>query len=807
MLRDTRLAAVLSLAIGIGANTAIFSAAHAILLKPLPYKDADRLAILWNRSPGLNIAEDWFSTAQYFDIKQQHSGLETVALALGANLSLTGTEGDAVRVGAIRVSSNLLPMLGTHAALGRLFTEAEDHPGQPAVALLSHALWSSRFGADPSIVNQKITLNGQPVTVAGVLPRGFSLPREVLPTLGVTEDGEIFLPLPLPDNASTIRTREDYNIMATLKPGVTLAAAQAEMDGLTARLRQDHPDVYPPNGGLTFSIVPIHEQVSGRIERPLVLLVGAVGFVLLIACVNVANLLLARAIARRREFAVRAALGASRGALVRLQLMEGAKLAAAGAALGVLLAAGAIRWIRALRPADVPRLDDITINLPVLAFTLGIAVLAALIFSLAPALGAGRARPQDALADATRGSSGAGALWGRARAGRRWLVAGQIALSVMLLVGAGLLIRSFRALQDVPPGFNPDGVMTVELSLAGTRYPNGPAVIEGYKTLWARLGAIPGVTAAGGVTSLPMSGFFAWGPITVEGRVPPPGEKFINADIRTAAGAYFDAMGIPLERGRVFDDRDGLPDAQRVAIIDTLMAQTLWPGEDPIGKRLKFGDAASTSPWETVVGVVGRVKQYGLDADARIAYYRPHLQSPARNLFVAVRTNGDLAALGPAIAREVRTFDSKLPLYHLRPMSRLVDASMARQRFAMTLLTGFAGIALVLAAVGIYGVMAYHVTQGTRDIGIRIALGATPGGVLRLVMRYGAVVAAIGLAAGLAGAWLGAHVMADLVFGITPRDIATFAAATLVLGFVALVALWLPARRASRVDPTHALRG
>lgn len=382
----------------------------------------------------------------------------------------------------------------------------------------------------------------------------------------------------------------------------------------------------------------------------------------------------------------------------------------------------------------------------------------------------------------------------------------------------------------MPAGFDARGVLTLELTLSGPKYKDGAAVMEGYKQLWTRLNAIPGVSASGGVTSLPMSGFFAWGPITVEGRVPPAGEKFINADMRTASGDYFKAMGIPLKQGRLFEPTDVLPApaapgtsapaprapnapaaplaplVSRVLVIDERMAQDLWPGQDPIGKRIKFGDAASESPWETVVGVVGRVKQYGLDADARIALYRPHTQSPSRALFVTVRTSGNASTLATDVTREIRAFDKDLPLYHVQTMNTRVDESLARQKFATTLLTVFASLALALAAIGIYGVMAYLVTQGTREIGIRVALGATPSGILSLVLGQGALVAGVGLAAGLAGAFTLAHVMESLLFGITARDPITYVGVGLVLSAISLIAVAIPAVRAARVDPINALR-
>jgi putative ABC transport system permease protein len=799
-------AAVLSLAIGIGANSALFSVTSALLLRPLPYKNADRLVILWNRSPGLNIAEDWFSTAQYFDIKTGHSGFEQVALAIGGNFNLTG-DGDPERVGVVQVSSNLLPMIGARPALGRLFVAEEDAPGHPRAAVLGYGIWTRRFGNDPRVVGRSLTLNGQPYTIAGVLPQDFSLPREVLPTLGVAEDGEIFLSLPLPAAAASDRNHEDYNIVGTLKPGVTVARAQAEMDALTSRLRRDFPNDYPPNGGLTFSIVPLFEQVVGNIRRALLILVGSVGFVLLIACANVANLLLSRALAREKEIAVRAALGASRARIARQLLTESLLLSLFGGALGVVLAYAAVRGVHVLQPPGLPRLRDIAIDGRVLLFTFALCLTAGVLFGLAPAFAAGRLNVYGTLKDAARGS-GAGALWGswgRGNRLRRLLVVSELALAVVLLVGAGLLIRSFARLQNVAPGFNANGVLTVELTMNGRKYANGPAVIDTYRQLWERLDHLPGVSASGGVTALPLSGYFSWGPITIEGRTLPPGERFINADQRIVSGRYFEAMGIPLRSGRFFNEQD-TADHPRVIIIDEFMAAEMWPGQDPIGKRMHTGDAQSTSPWRTVVGVVGRVKQYTLDADGRIAMYIPQTQNPSRAMFVTVKADGDPAALASQVAKEIRTLDPDLPLYHLEPMTTRVEGSLARQRFSMLLLSLFAGVALALASIGIYGVMAYLVGQSTREIGIRMALGASQRAVLAMMLRQGLTVALAGAAIGVAGALALSRVMRSLLFGVQGSDPLTFAAVSLLLGGVALVATYLPARRAARIDPMVSLR-
>jgi putative ABC transport system permease protein len=798
-------AALLSIGIGVGANTAIFSVTNALLFHPLPYPNADRLAILWNRSPGLNITEDWFSTAQYFDIKTRHSGLDDVAIAIGAYMTITGDGGEPDRIGAIRLSSNLLPMLGARVVRGRLLRPDDDRPGSAAVALLHYGTWTRRYGGDPAVVGRTVTLNGQPYEVVGVLAREFSLPREVLPTLGVVEDADLVLPLRLPPDAATIRTREDYNIVVRLKAGVTFAVAQTEMNGLTASLRREFPQLYPPNGGLTFSLVPIQEQVVGDVRPALILLSGAVGFVLLIACANVANLLLSRALGRRREMAARAALGASRARLVRQMLVESVLLALGGGVLGVLLAWTGVGWIRAIQPADVPRVASIAIDGDALAFTLAVSLVSGLLFGLVPALSVTGFDLHSSLKDAGRGASASGAAWARRPGPRQVLVVTELALSVVLLIGAGLLLRSFARVQQVPGGFDADGVLTFELALTGGKYPDSSTVRHAYRALWERLGGIPGVVSVGGVIPLPLSQFFAWGPIQVEGRTPPAGEQFINADQRVATSHYFETMGIRLVEGRFFTDQD-LTSTARVVIVDDRMAADLWPGQSAIGKRIRYGDQTTETPWETVVGVVARVKQYALDADARIAFYRPHTQQPSRSLYVTVRTAGDPRTLAGAVRAAVRAVDPDLPVFRLTTMRARVETSLARRRFLMTLLALFAVVAAALAAIGVYGVMAYLVSQGAREMGIRIALGASPAAIQGLVLRQGLVLGVVGVAAGVAGALGLTRLVAGLLFGIAANDPLTFTVIATTLAAVVLAASYLPARRAARTDPVVALR-
>jgi predicted permease len=795
---------VLSLAIGIGANTAIFSITSALLLHPLPYKDADRLVILWNTSPGLGITQDWFSTAQYFDIKNGHHGFEQIALAIGASYNLTG-DGEPERVGIVRATSNLLPMLGAKALYGRLFTPEDDHVGGPNIAVLSYGMWARRYGSNPQMVGRQITISSHLYEVVGVLPKSFSLPREVLPMLDGTEQADIMIPMPFTANAAEVRGHEDFNIIATLRPGVTLQQARVEMDTITTRLRQTHPEVYPANGGLTFVILPLLEQVVGNVRHTLWLLLASVACVLLIACVNVANLLLSRAVGRQKEIAVRTAVGASSGRIIRQLLTESVLLAIAGGILGILLAIVSIHWTHVLGPKSVPRLSEVGIRGDALLFTLLISVVSGILFGLAPALRVAQPNLHLVLKDSDRGSAGASAMWGRGNNLRRLLVVTELAISVVVLIVAGLLLRSFIRLQNVSPGFNPHNVLTMELTMSSDKYKDPAVVRATYRQLWERLERLPGVTAAGGNSSLPFSEMLAWGPITVEGRVLSPGETFINADERIVSGHYFQAMQIPLLKGRFFNDQD-TADKPSVLMVDEYMAQQLWPNQDPLGKRISFGDLAAKPQWATVVGVVGRIKQDTLDSDSRIALYMPQSQYISRAMNVVLRSNTDPAALASAVNRELRELDHDLPVFRVLTMEQRIAGSLARRRFSTILLGAFASLALALATIGIYGVMSYLVSQGTREIGIRMALGATQQGILRLVVRQGMVLALSGVVIGLFAAFAFTRVVSGFLFGVAATDTLTFAAIAVLLVAVALFASYVPARRAARIDPMISLR-
>jgi predicted permease len=797
-------AAILSVAIGVGATVAVFSVVNALLLKPLPYADAERLVILWNTSPGLNITQDWFSTAQYFDIKNGHHGLEEVALAIGGNENLTGT-GDPERVGTIHVTGNLFGMLGVQPGLGRLLQPWEDEPGHAGTAVLSYGMWTRRFNADRRVLGKSVTLNGKSYEVVGVLPRSFALPREVLPTLGGAEQADILVPLVLGPGAATSRDHEDYNIIGKLKRGVSVAQARAEMDTITATLRHDHPDLYPPNGGLTFAIVPLLEQVVGDTRRPLMVLLGAAAFVLLIACANLANLWLSRALARRQEIAVRTALGAGRGRVIRQLITESALLAATGGVIGTAFATAAVAGFRSMRPVNVPRVQDIAIDWRVLLFSLLLSLLAGLLFGMVPALRSSRVDLGSTLKSMGRNASDAGSLWGRGGWLRKLLLVAEVALSVVLLVGAGLMTRSFAALLVVNPGFNADRVLTLGLTMTGPQYSDRPKIAETSRLLWNRLDRIPSVTASGGITSLPLSEMYAWGPITVEGQVLPPGENFINADQRVAAGEYFTVMQIPLIRGRLFTETDNAT-SPKVVIIDDSMASQFWPGQDPLGKRIRLGSLTSTAPLVTVVGVVGRVKQYTLDSDSRIALYLPQLQFPWRDVNVVVRTQGDPSSVAGAVTRAVHDLDPTLPVYAVRSMQQRVADSLARRRFAMGLLVFFAMVSLTLAALGTFAVIAVLVNQGIPEIGIRMALGATRLHILRMIMGRAMLLTSCGVVAGLISALILSRFIRSLLFGVLPHDPATYLVVSLVLICVSLLATSIPAGRAARTDPVTCLR-
>jgi putative ABC transport system permease protein len=791
--------AVLTLALGIGANTTIFSVVNNLLLRPLPYRNSERLAIIWTHSPGANVAQDWPSPGQFSAIKSATSVFEELALAQGSSEILTGRS-TPERLGVVWTTSVMFSLLGAQPALGRVFLPEEDTPGKPLTAILSYDLWQRRFGSDPKVLGQALTLDGKSYTVVGVMPADFSLGFEVMPTVGVVAQAEILLPLALSPERLSVQGDENYNILARLKPGTTITQAQTELNLATRRLEQQFPETYPPSRRFSFSIRPLLEQVVGDIRFTLYVLLGAVSCVLLIACANVANLLLARASVREREMAIRTAIGAGRWRVVRQLLTESVLLASAGGVLGLVFAVWGLALLRWLNPGNIPRISTISIDAGVLAFTSAVTVLTGVLFGLAPALRSSRVSLSETLKEGGRSQAGSGQ-----HRLRNLLVVAEIALSLVLLIGAGLLIRSFIRVQQVEPGFAPHNVLSLRLSVEGTAYADKELRASFYQQLWERIRRLPGVEAAGGVSALPLSGGIGWGDITIEGYNPASGENMIQADQRIASVGYFETMKIPLIRGRFFTEHDGKESVQ-VAVIDQNMARTYWPNADPVGKRLKRGGATSTSPWMTVVGVVGNVKHYALDSDSRVAFYTPHLQVPIGWMCVAVRTSADPGGLAAAVTREARALDPNVPIYDVKTMEQLVSESLARRRFAMLALGLFSVVALVLAALGIYGVMSYTVAQRTREIGIRLALGAQTRSVLKLVVGQGMRLAVFGVGLGLVVAAAMARMIASLLFGVTATDPVTFLVIALLLAGVALLACYVPARRAAKVDPMVALR-
>jgi len=795
--------AVASLALGIGANTAIFSVTNALLLRPLPYDDAERISILWQRSPGLGVQQDWFSTGQYLDIRADNQVFTDVAATIGASFNLTGT-GVPERIDGARVSASLFPLFGAKAAAGRVFTAEDDTPGKPPVVILSNGFWKRRFGSDPSVVGRSLTLNGNTFTIVGVMAADFVFNKEIMPAVNGIQNVDLLLPLPLPETARANRGGEDFNIFAKLRPGVTLEKAQSDMSVLAGRMKRDYPQNYPPNGGLTISVVPLINQVVGDVRLALYVLLGAVGLVLLIACGNVANLLLSRGAVRAKEMAIRAAVGASRERIVRQLLTEAVLLSALGGLLGLLLAVAAVNVLGQFGSARIPRLDEIAIDGRVLAFTFGISLFTGIVFGLVPALRASRLDLNDVLREGGRSGVGTSAFGLGHQQLRKLLISAEIALSLVLLIGAGLLIRSYQRITSANPGFDPQNVLSFRVALPGFKYKSPDEVIAFYKRLEDRLAALPGVQHVGSNYLLPLSSVaLAWEPITVDGYVPKAaGEDLIIASSGYVNPDYFKAMGMPLLKGRYFDDRDvrGAPD---VAIVDDKLAERFWPNEDPIGKRMRRGDQG---PWRTVIGVVADTKEYEVDGEPPITAFYPNRQLGVGTRYIVVKTRSDPTALVSAVTREVQALDADLPVYDIASMEERLLDSLARRRFSMLLLVVFAGCASLLAAIGIYGVVSFWVSQRTRELGIRAALGARQTDIMQLVMRQVVVLVAIGITVGLAAAFGLTRVMASLLFGVSATDAVTYVLLAVVLGIVALVATWVPARRAAGVPPIIALR-
>ena len=790
---------ILSLGLGIGATTAVFSVANALLFRPLPFPHQERLAVLWLRSPGIGIPQDWPSPGQFYQIRSQNHVFEQTSLSIGHTVNLTGLS-QPERIDATQTMSTLFDLLGAKPLLGRTFIASDDAPGRPKIAVLTYGLWQRDFGADPQVLGRSIIISAENYTVVGVLRPDFTFNDEVMPGVGSIKQTEIFLPLPNEAYNTENFDSENYNILARVKPGVGMREAQADISVIAGRIREEKKR----DPSFTISVVPLLDQVVGNVRRSLLVLLGSVALVLLIACVNVANLLLARAGVRQREVAIRAALGAGWQRMVRQLLTESVLLGALGGAAGLAIAAASLVALRVINPGNIPRLAEITIDARVLVFAAAISILTGVIFGLAPAVRAVRVDLNSSLKSGGRSSSGGAGLNLSYDKLRGLMVVAELALSLMLLVGAGLLIRSFVRLLDVSPGFNPDHVISMRFAAVGPKLKEDAARERFVAGLFERVRNLPGVTAAGGVTALPFTSSVGWGGVTVEGYIPPPNQPEIQVDKRLATDDYFRTMQIPLLHGRFFSSTDTLS-SPKVIVIDQKMADYFWPNENPIGKRVRNGDDPK-EPWFTVAGVVGIVKEYGLDVDTRMVMYFSQNQIPSSSMYVVARSDSDPASLTSSITQEIHGLEPDAPVYDVSTMEQRLSESLARQRFSMVMLGAFAAFALILAAVGVYGVMSYVVTQGTRDIAIRMALGAQESNILRLVVRQGMTLAIIGITAGVIGAFALSRVMSALLFGVSARDAITFIAVPTILAIIALAACYIPARRAIKVDPIVALR-
>jgi predicted permease len=782
------LVAVMALALGVGANTAIFSVVNSVLLRALPFEQPERLVRVYVTVPKRGTSRSPFSYLNFSDLRAQGKQFERLAAYSGAGAALTGGDRPEQLEG-VAASGDFFQTLGARPALGRVLT-AEDERPDARVVVISHGLWSRRFGADPKIVGQSVTLDGVSTTVVGVMPKTFSYPLDEARV-------DYWSPLNPQDELNRERGANYLNVIGRLGEGASLQGAQSEAEAVAARLGEQYPR---QSGGRSVNLVGLHEDLVGNIKPALFVLLGAVGFVLLIACANVANLTLARSAARQREVSIRTALGASRWRIVRQLITESLLLALAGGGLGLLLALWGLDLLVASIPEGVPRAAEIGLDVRVLAFTAAVSMLTGIIFGLVPALQVSKPDLNEGLKEGTRGSTEGGR---RSRA-RAVLVVAEVALSLVLLVGGGLLMRSFVSLLHVEPGFDPRGVLTAGVGLPQAKYGEEQQQAAFFRQTLERVAAVPGVRYAGAVEPLPLSNSMMQNGLVFEGRpAPAPGER-PTTNSRIITPDYLRAMGIPVLRGRAFTERDG-KESPKVLLVNEAFARKHFPGEDPLGKRVEVTIAPDMKA--EVVGIVGDVKHRSLDREPDPECYVSYLQVPSAFMTLVVRTDSeDPSGLAASLRSAVQQVDSDIPLSDVRTMNQVVAASVAQRRFNMMLLGVFAALALVLSAVGIFGVVNYSVTQRTHEIGIRMALGAQGRDVLRMVVGQGMRPVLVGVGIGLAAAFALTRVMSSLLYGVSATDPLTFFAVALVLAAVALLACYVPARRAMRVDPMVALR-
>ncbi len=778
-------AAVITLALGIGANTAIFSVVSAVLLRPLPYPEPDRLVMVWEKRIREGVNDNAVSPADFRDWKARNQVFEKIAALNEITLDLSW-ENEPELIAAGQVSASFFDALGVKPMLGRGFSAEEEQAVRNRVVVMNHSLWQRRFGADRSVIGRMISLSGASFEVVGVLPPSFRFPNEEL---------ELWIPFDLSSQGMQSRLNHFLSVFARLKPGITLQQAQAEMERVGAQLIQEYPQ---ENDNHTAFVIPLREQLVGDIRRPLLILFAAVGLVLAVACANVANLQLIRAAARRKEIAIRAALGAGRRRIARQLLTESMLLAVMGGAAGTMLALWGMGAIRALMPQGILHLTAAQLDLRVLGFTLVISLAAGALSGLGALLQASRLNLNDMLREGGRGAGGA-----HQRA-RSVVVVAEIALAIVLLIGAGLMIRSLWKLQLVTPGFDPQNALTAQISLPSARYREPQQIAIFFQQLIEKVRALPGVNAAGAISILPLSGGASRTSIAIEGRpemtdILPQARPRIHP--RVVTPDYFQAMGIRLIGGRLLTTQDGSA-APLVALINQTAAQRYWPGQNPLGHRVQIGGGGQ---WREVVGIVGDVRHQGLDKDVNPEVYFSWAQSPQRNGTLVVQ-GINVSSLAPAIRSQAQELDKQLPLSNIRTLEDIVERSIAAPRSYTLLLALFAGIALTLAAVGIYGVMAYSVAQRTHEIGVRVALGAQTSDALKLVLKQGMRLALIGALIGLIASWALTRMMKSLLYTVSATDPLTYILISLLLMLVALLACWIPARRATKVDPIVALR-
>lgn len=792
--------AIVTLALGIGANTTIFSVVRGILLRPLPYTEPDRAVMFWTHLNGKN--GQWVSPAEFGDYRDQTELFSSVAIFDDGTFTLEGAH-DAEQIRGGLVSANFFATVGAAPILGRVFTEEEDREGGASVVVLGEGMWRRMYGADPAIVGRTIRIDAEPYTVIGVMAAGFQLPIDY----AATAPTQFWVPLRLPVIDPTARGNHSYFVTGRLRPGLELAEVQSRFARFITAMKQRYPASY--QGDFDASLTSLREQVVGKVRPPLLLLLGAVGLVLLIACGNIANLLLARGESRQKELAIRAAMGASRGRMIRQLLIESMLLALLGGGVGVVVAWWGVSAIPALNPSSLPRIDAIALDLPVLVATALLSLLTGVIFGLVPAWQMVRPNVQADLKASGRSVTATR----RGRRFRNGLITLEVAMAAVLVIGAGLLVRSYQRLAELSPGFETRNVLTMRLALPEAAYPTRSEVIATFDRVLTRLRAVPGVASAGAVTGLPLATVRGdWG-VDISGIAPPPGQPNLQADWQVVEPDYFTTLGIPLKAGRYPNGSDRAGSGSVILINETL-ARQFWPNGSAIGAQMRLRSDADSN-WRTVIGVVGDVHHRGLTLAPRPELYVPMAQwfetgaatrVNVRGLTLTLKTVSEPLAIAAAARAAIHEVDPALAVSDVRTLDRVVSSSISAPRFTAVLLGVFAALALSLAAVGIYGLVSFVVAQRTGEMGIRLALGADAADILRLVVGQGMRPVGLGLAGGLAASLLLARVLSAMLVGVSPRDALTYAGVTLSLGLVALVACWLPARRAARVDPITAMR-